>query len=371
MRISCLQDYLVKGLGVVGKSVGGGSSLPVLANILLETTSGGLSLTANNLETAATCTVAAKIEDEGAITVPARLFTELVSALPAERVDLSLNETTRTLNIRCVHFEANVKGIDAGDFPAMPIPAPGATVIELDPVALRQAIGQVVIAAATEISRPVLAGVHVVIAGGSLTMEASDGFRLARKTLALPTPFDGKVEAVIPARALAELSRLLGGKTEPVQVSVDRTQALFRLGDIRLSCQLIEGNFPKLDQIIPTTRLTSTVVAAADLLKACRVGLLFARDAANIVRLSITPDDDKMVITATSAETGDNTSAIEVGADGAPIEIAFNARYLADAVSAITGDVLLETTEPARPGLVKSVDDDGYLYVIMPMHVAG
>lgn len=370
MKVSCLQENLVKGLGVVGKSVGNGSTLPVLANVLLEAKAGGLNLAANNLETAAACLVGAKVEIEGAITIPARLFTDLVSAFPAERVDLSLNETTQTLNIRCAHFEANVKGIDAGDFPAMPMVMPGAEIISLDPVALKQAIGQVVVAAATEISRPVLAGVHVVFEGGLLAMESSDGFRLARKTLVLPTPIDGTIEAVIPARALAELARLLGGQTEPVQVSLDHARAVFKMGDVGLACQLIEGTFPKLDQIIPRNHNTGAEVGTKDLLKAVRVSNLFARDAANILRLAAVPGEERLVLNAASAETGDNVAHVDAAVTGEPIEIAFNAGYLVDALSVLGSErAILETTEPARPGLIKPAGDDSFFYVLMPMHL--
>jgi len=370
MKVSCLQENLVKGLGIVGKSVGNGASLPVLANILLEAKAGGLNLAANNLETAAACLVGAKVEVEGAITVPARLFTDLVSAFPPERVDLTLNETSQTLNIRCAHFEANVKGIDAGDFPAMSMVMPGAEIIALDPVALKQAIGQMVVAAAAEDTRPILTGVRVVFEGGLLTLESSDGFRLARKTLVLPAPLNGTIEAVIPARALAELGRLLGGQTEPVRVSFDHARVVFKVGDICLACQLLEGKFPKLDQIIPQTHRTSTEVDTKDLLKAVRVSNLFARDAANILRLAAVPGEERLVLNAASAETGDNTAYVDAAVTGEPIEIAFNARYLADALAVLGSErAILETTEPARPGLVKPAGDDSFFYVLMPMHL--
>lgn len=368
MNVQCLQENLAAGLSTVSRSVGTKSSLPILANVLIEAKGGTIKLAANNLETAITCLVGAKVETEGAITVPARLFTELVSALPPERVDLSLNETTQTLNIRCGHFEANLKGIEAGEFPvAIPVLSPAARAVDFDPAALKRAIGQVVIAAATEESRPVLTGVHVVISADEMLLEASDGFRLARKVVKLDRPVDEAVDCIIPARAAAELGKLLGA-ADSVQVMFDHARAVFALGDVSFASQLIEGRFPNVAQIIPANYTTRAVISVAGLLKGVKMASLFARDAANILKIALNPNAG-IVLTAASAETGDNTADLVAAVTGEPMEIAFNSRYLADALAVMGGDVALETTEAARPGTLRQVNDDGFLYVIMPMHL--
>jgi DNA polymerase-3 subunit beta len=375
MKVSCLQENLAKGLSVVGRAVSPRSTLPVLGNVLLATDAGRLKLSATNLEVGINCWIGAKVEEEGAITVPARTFIDLVNALPPDRVDMELVVRTQTLNLRASRSEANIKGIDAQEFPIVPVPE-GEGGIPIEPDVLRTTIEQVAFAAATDESRPILTGVLAKFEDTQLTLAAADGFRLSVRVVSLPRPVPDPFSIIIPARALVELGRISGEQQEPVVITVTptRNQVLFQLTDIVLVSQLIDGNFPDYRQIIPRDHTTRTVMDTAAFLKACKTALIFARDAAHITRLHIKPGSElapgHVIVSATSAETGDDVSELDASIEGEEIEIAFNVRYMIDVLSvAGAPQVALDTTMPSSPGVVRPVGDVDFTHVIMPMHL--
>jgi DNA polymerase-3 subunit beta len=375
MKVSCLQENLAKGLSVVGRAVSPRSTLPVLGNVLLATDAGRLKLSATNLEVGINCWIGAKVEEEGAITVPARTFIDLVNALPPDRVDMELVVRTQTLNLRASRSEANIKGIDAQEFPIVPVPE-GEGGIPIEPDVLRTTIEQVAFAAATDESRPILTGVLAKFEDTQLTLAAADGFRLSVRIVSLPQPVPDPFSIIIPARALVELGRISGEQQEPVVITVTptRNQVLFQLTDIVLVSQLIDGNFPDYRQIIPGDHTTRTVMDTAAFLKACKTALIFARDAAHITRLHVKPGSElapgHVIVSATSAETGDDVSEIDASIEGEEIEIAFNVKYMIDVLSvAGTPQVALDTTMPSSPGVVRPVGDVDFTHVIMPMHL--
>ena len=378
MKISCLQENLAKGLTAVGRAVATRSTLPVLSNILLQTDEGRLRLAATNLEIGVNHWIGARVEEEGQITVPARLLTEFVNSLPPGQIDMELNERTQTLNLKCARYEANIKGIDAAEFPAVPTAANinGASRLHLEAETFKRMIDQVVFAAATDESRPILTGVLAKFHQGGLTLAAADGFRLSVTTADMGVDLDEMVNVIIPARALSELSRISAEQEDPVELLItpQRNQIVFHLSNTDLVSQLIEGNFPDYNQIVPKQHSTRTFVGTSDLLKAVKVAFLFARDAANIIRFKIVPGSElnpgQMVITGTSAEFGDNVSELDASIEGDEIEIAFNARYMIDALSvAGTPEIVLETSSPASPGVIRPTDSEDFLCVIMPMHI--
>jgi DNA polymerase-3 subunit beta len=375
MRVSCLQENLAKGLSIVGRAVATRSTLPVLSNILLATDQGRLKLSATNLEIGITCWIGGKVEEDGATTVPARTFVDLVGALPAERVDMELVVRTQTLNLKCGRFENNIRGIDATEFPLIPT-ADDTNAIRIDPDSLRTMIDQVVFAAAADESRPILTGVLARFEKDQVTFAAADGFRLAVRTAPLIEPVATPVSVIIPARALAELGRVSGDQESPVIINItpSKSQVLFHLDNIDLVSQLIDGNFPDYAQIIPKKKETHTVVGATELLKACKAANVFARESANIVKLTIEPGSElapgHVTVQATSAETGDNVGEMDATVEGAAIQIAFNVKYLIDFLSvANAAQVALETSTPSSPGKFTPVGDDTFLCVVMPMHI--
>ncbi len=382
MRVSCLQENLAKGLSVVGRAVATRSTLPVLANVMLSTDNGRLKLSATDLEIGINCWIGAKVEEDGATTVPARLFIDLVNSLPPERIDMELIVRTQTLNLKCARYEANIKGIDAQEFPL--IPSVGSTElttgeegegrITLEPAAFRRMIEQVVLAAATDESRPILTGVLAKFEENQLTLAAADGFRLSVRTAELPAEIE-PTSVIIPGRALAELARISTDEEAiALVITPARNQVLFHMPNVDLVSQLIEGNFPDYHQIIPKSYSTRTVVNTNSFLRACKTANIFARDAANIVRVQVAPGGElapgHMTVAATSAELGDNVGEIDAQVEGDESEVAFNVKYLIDVLSVMdAAQVALETTTSSSPGVIKPIGDVDFVHVIMPMHV--
>lgn len=376
MKVSCLQENLAKGLSIVSRAVASRSTtLPVLSNVLLSTDNGRLRLSATNLEIGINTWIGAKVEQDGAITVPARTFTDLVNTLPPERIDLELSIRTQTLHLQCGRSRANIKGIDAQEFPLMPQPE-GVAQILVEPDTLDKMIAQVAFAASTDDSRPMLLGVLTKFDERRMTMAAADGYRLSVRTAILNTPVSEPLQILIPAKALTELARVLGDQEDPVEITItpSHNQVLFHLTNTNLIAQLINLQFPDYEQIIPTSYTTRTVMNVADLLKACRAANIFAREAANTARLHILPGNDltpgQVSISARSDETGDNVDVIDATVEGDELEIAFNIRYLLDVLSVIDApQVALETTTPESPGVVRPIGDEAFTHVIMPMHI--
>ena len=379
MKISCLQENLAKGLAIVGRAVATRSTLPVLSNILLQSDEGRLRLAATNLEIGINCWIGARVTEEGSITMPARLLTEFVNSLPTGQIDMELSERTQTLNLKCARFEANIKGIEASEFPDVPTAQSIGTgqSLHLKADVFRRMIDQTAFAAATDESRPILTGVLTQFHQGALILAAADGFRLAVASADVGTDLDQSVGVVIPARALAELSRISGEQQDPIELIIpsSRSQIVFHLTNIELVSQLIEGSFPDYKQIVPKGYSSRTVVSTQELLKAVKVAFLFARDAANIIRVKIVPGGEltpgQVIITGNSAELGDDVSELDASIEGDEIEIAFNARYLIDALAVMgTEKSALETSTPSSPGVLRPVSGDDYLCVVMPNHIS-
>jgi len=375
MKLSCLQENLDRGLNVVGRAVAIRTTLPITNNVLLATDQSRLKLAATNLEMAISCWIGAKVEEEGTITVPARLLSEFISSLPSEKVNVSLSPQTKTLGLKCARFEARISGVDAKDFPPIP-KVEGGIVTKVEVEALRQGIAHVVFAAATEESRPVLTGVNADFDGDLLTLAAADGFRLAVYKLPLAQPVSKKTEVIIPARTLAELNRLIAEQEEAVEITVnpDKGQALFKLKDIELVSQLIQGTFPNYSQLIPKSYNTKAVISVGDFLRATKTASIFARDGSGIVRLVVAPGGEmtpgKVIVSARSEEIGDDVGEIDATVEGEESKIAFNGKYLTDVLSVLhEAQVALETTNPSSPGVIRPVGTDNYLHVVMPMFV--
>ena len=375
MKLSCLQENLNHGLNQIGRAAATRTTLPITSHVLLATDQGRLKLAATNLEMAISCWLGAKIETEGAITVPARLLTEFIASLPNDKVAISLSLKTKILGLQCARFEARISGIDAKDFPPIPKIEDGVTT-KVEAEALRQGIGQVVFAAAADESRPVLTGVSAEFNGELLTLAAADGFRLAVYKLPLAGSVSEKTTAIIPARTLAELNRLATDQEEAIEITVNATksQAIFRLKDTELVSQLVQGTFPQYDQLIPQSYNTHAVVDVAQFLRAAKTASIFARDGSDIVRLIMTPGGEatpgKLTVSARSEEIGDDVGEIDAIVQGEEAKIAFNGRYLIDVLSVLREEqVALEVTNPSSPGVLRPVGADNYVHVIMPMFV--
>jgi len=375
MKVSVLQENLAQGLNIVSRAVSPRSTYPILANVLISADDGRLKLSATDRELGITAWIGAKIEEPGATTVPARTLGDLVTTFPNETIQMELVVRTQTLHLRAGRSNAEIKGIDAQEFPPMPEPDKAAG-IELNAGDFKEMIQQVVFAASRDDARPVLTGVLITVEGKTMTMAAADGFRLSVRKAELKSAVEQPLRAIVPARALNELARIAADDKEQVHMVLPpgRGQVVFSLKDAELRCQLVEGAFPEYQQIIPNGHKTRTIVSAEAFLKASKQAEIFARESSHIARLDIKPGDGKspgtMEISAQSEETGSNDSKMDATVEGVPILIAFNVRFLREALDVMkSSDVALETSAAAAPGVLHPVGNEDFLHVIMPMHL--
>jgi DNA polymerase-3 subunit beta len=362
-----MQENLARGLSVVSRAVSSRSTLPVLANVLLRTENAGLKLTATNLEIGITYWVPGRIETDGATTVPARLLSDLVASLPgSEKVDLEL-QGTDTLHLRCGRVATHVRGIDADEFPAIQAAGERPTTRIAQKV-LKRALEETIFAAATDEARPILTGVLARFEGSRLTLAAADNYRIAVRTIEVMDPVEA-VSVVIPARALAELGRILADTDDPVELVLAqaRNQVLFHLDGVDLVSRLIDGQFPNYQQVLPAGRASRAEFDREELLRAVRPAALIASSSANIVKLQVGDEGTGVTVTAT-AEVGDYTGEVEAAVEGDPTTIAFNARYLADVLGNVGAErFALDLNGPLSPGVFRPVGDADYVHVVMPV----
>lgn len=377
MRVTVLQENLAHGLGIVSRAVSPRSTLPVLANVLVATDEGRLRLSATNLELGITCWIGAKIIEEGSTTVPARTFTDLVATLPSDQVEMTLNVRNQKLNVRCGSSNTDINCIDAQEFPPMPLPDLDEG-IEINVADFKEMIQQVAFAASSDEARPVLTGVLLTAQGNQLNLQAADGFRLSIRKAELSFSLPRAIRAIIPSRALAELARIASDSESTVTMVLpaNRGQVIFHMKDIELVSQLIEGSYPDLEQVIPRSHQTRTVISTPAILKACKQAEIFAREGTHIARIQITPGSDNqpgtVEISGQSEETGFNQTVIDANIEGNPLLIAFNVRFLREVLDVVkTPNVILETNIDTTPGVFKPAGEDNFLHVIMPMHLGG
>ncbi len=372
MNVSCLQETLNKGLGIVGRAVATRTTLPITQNVLIATDQGRLKLTATNLEMAISTWIGSTVEDEGDITIPARLLSEFVGSLQNDKVDMITTNQPQAMTLTSARYEARIIGTDAGEFPPIPTVEDGVTA-KISAAVLKKAINLVVFAAATEESRPVLTGVKLELENDQLTLAAADGFRLAVYKDKLEEPISEDTEAIIPARTLNELNRLLSDQSESVELvlSPTRGQALFRLNNIEVVSQLIQGAFPNYAQLIPQSSTTRAGLRVDECLRAARTAAIFARDSSGIVRLHIQEGPPgSLQVLARAEEVGEHNAEMDAEVEGGEAKIAFNAKYLMDVLGVIDADnVALELTAPSSPGVISPSTTEDYIHVIMPMFV--
>jgi len=370
LKLTCQPITRSQALQIVSRAISTRTTLPILNNILLETTGEGLALTATNLEIGIRKLVPAEVSQDGSTTAPARLLTDFIGTLPDEDLELSLDTSTQTLNLRCARFDTHIKCIEAEEFPPGPRPDEGDHLsIPLDE--LMVAIEQTQMAASSDEARPVLTGVLLHIDGQKQTLAATDGHRLAVRALRASGGEGLDARLIVPARALAELSRAFRGESGEVEVIISkaRNQVFFRAGTSEVTSRLIDGTYPNYAQVIPSKSSTKIKASTAELTQTVRAVSLFARDSANVIRLR--SESGGLVLSATTNEVGDSRAELAAEVEGNEIQIAFNARYILDALSVIGGDeVELRFDGPLSPGMIKIPGTEDYTYVIMPVRMA-
>jgi DNA polymerase-3 subunit beta len=377
MRVSVVQDNLLRGLSMVNRAVASRPTLAVLNNVLLRAEEGRLKLSATDLELSISVWIGAMVEEDGAVTIPARTLHDLTSNLSPERVDMQLDNRTQTLHLQCGGTQTNLKGVPAEEYPIIPETDPNAAIVIPGDV-FKNMVAEVAFSAAREDNRPVLTGIYTHFAGNTLTMVSADGYRLTVRKSILEFSVDKPLEVVIPARTLNEIAKIVRDDNEIfISVSKDRNQIMFHMDDVDVVSNLIEGQFPDFERIIPRNQNTESFIYRQEFLAACRRCEIFAKDNSYNARLELQPATDggpgTILVRAESNQMGDNTSMIDATIEGSEMKIAFNIRYLIDVLN-VLGDeqITLNTNSSTEPGVIRPVgrdENNQFLYVIMPMQL--
>lgn len=361
MQLQVTQENLNKALGMVARVANTRGTLPVLANVLIKTVNNRLSIAATNLDIAITHYIGAKVAEEGAITVPARLMQDFVSSLPAGVIDLKLDDYK--LNIATDQYQSVINGVAADEFPVMPAITQGKT-WNVPAHELKKSLQQVVIAASGDEARPVLTGVYLHTTDGKLYMAATDSYRLAEKEL---SKVKEEVNLLVPVSAMQDLLRIVGDAEDEVQVTSDDQQVLFRVGDVELVARLIEGKYPDYRKLIPQKFTTTATLKRADLLNATKVSSLFARESAGSITLNVDEETQELSIRSVASQLGENTAKAAAKVIGGG-SITLNSRYLLDALHALSGDeVVFSFNGKLEPSVLKDPSANDYTHIIMPL----
>jgi len=373
VQLTCDQVELQKALSQVSRAVAKKSTLPVLTNVLLDAYEDTLQLSATNLEIAMTISIPATVVQGGQLTIRADVFSDFVNTLPKDSISMETTDPL-TLAISCGKVKASIKGLSPDDFPALPTFGDQQATARIPGELFKEMVGQVSFAAATDDSRPVLAGVYLEFQGTTVTLAAADGFRLSVREAELDEPAADNLAVIVPARSLNELARSVDDSdVVELLVTPSRSQLLARVGRLEFLTRLIDGHFPEFRQIIPKTWNTRVITGRDDFFTAARRARIFAQANNDVVRLQLVPGDSELdpgllIVSAEASETGENEDLLTARVEGPKAQIAFNGRYLLEILSAIkTPEIAFEMTTPNAAGVFRPVGDSSFVHVIMPM----
>ena len=374
MKISCTQENLNQGLMVVGHIASKNANLPILSNILIKIEDKLLTLSATNLEIGATIQIRSKVEKEGEYSVDAKLFSDYVLFLPNERIDLELEDDN--LKITCEKQKTKIKGQTSAEFPLIPkIEKKNPYIVSARD--FKQAISEVIFAVANSESRPEISGIFMGLDAANLILTATDSYRLAEKKIKLKDNKNNtERKIIIPVKTLQEISRILGilkddvslEEVENMEIYLSENQIMFSYNNVDLISRLIEGQYPDYTQIIPSSYKTKALIEVKDLIKAVKTSSLFTKSGINDVKIELNPTDKEVIITSSSAQTGENISKIEAAIEGEINNIVLNYRYLLDGLQNIASSkVILEINDNNSPCVIKPETTKDYIYIIMPI----
>ncbi len=365
MKINILQQDLLPVLQSVSRSIGIKNNLPVLSNLLLVAEGQKLKVAATNLEVGVIKFISCEVIDPGEITIPAKTLTEIVSGIGAAK--LEIESVGESITISAGKFKANINGISATEFPAIPVSPEKLTLL---PKEVIKACLQILFASAVDEGRPQLTGILTQLSNQRIDFVATDGFRLAYRQVELTT--DDKFKALIPKRTFEELIHIinedLAGVDDQVGIGIseNQNQIIFQIGLTTLSSRLIDGNFPSWEKIIPTEHVARIIVERQTLLSAVKLASVFAKGEANIITLNLTPE--KLTLISEAKELGRQENEVECQIEGKALEIAFNARFLTESLSASSSSqLIMEFSGEITPTLIKPVGEEGLQYIIMPI----
>ncbi|MCA9349286.1 DNA polymerase III subunit beta [Candidatus Saccharibacteria bacterium] len=363
MNIQVTQENLSQALGNLARVASSSrGSLPILNNILLRTVKGRLSMSATNLEIAITQSVGAKVNQEGVVTVPARLFQEYINSLPSGTVDIEV--TDHKIYVKSADYRSTINGMLADDYPVIP-EVKDEPIWKVNTKIFKEALNQVVFAASTDDARPVLTGVLLHSVDGEIYLAATDSYRLSEKLV-------GKSKAefslLIPASALADLQRIIGDKDEDIFVHADTQQVAFRFAGIELVSRLIEGTYPEYRKLLPASFANSADLEKAEFVSASKLASLFARESAGSIMIELSPDTKSLSVKSAASQIGENNTSIPANISGDGASISLNSRFLIDGLASIQGpSIIFNMNGKLDPCVLKSPDHTDYLHIIMPL----
>ena len=365
MKVSIARGELLESLSVVGKGMSARSTLPILSGILFTASGGEIQLQATDLEVSVRNTAPALVEKEGQVVVPGKLLSDIVRSLPEAAV--TIETEGETAHIRCQHSSFTVKTLNPADFPKFPEVAVDKS-IELPSSTMSSMVKQVSRAVSRDETRAILTGILLVIEGPTVRMVATDSYRLAVREIVLEKVAGEDTEVVIPGKALDEVTRL-SGDSETIVLGVSENQIVFEFGNTVFVTRRIEGSFPNYKQLIPKESATNAIVSGEEITAAVkRVSLMALHNTP--VKVSISVSDQTLSLSATTQDVGDASEDLMVKAEGEDTDIAFNHGFLMDGLaSAGTENVKLEVQNHLKPGLLKTVGDEGFLYLLMPVRL--
>lgn len=364
MKVICIKKNLNRGLSITSRVISGGGTLPILNNILLKTDKGRLKLSSTNLEIAINTWVGGRVEEEGELTVPARLINDYINNLLTEKITISSEQ--QTLYLEDEKSKSHIKGLPADEFPL--IPKVSETVYaKLDAGLLAQAISQVGFAAAFSETQPEISGVLFVFEGKTLTLAATDRYRLAEAKVSLTEPVAALKQIIVPSRATNEIRRVMSEGM--VELYLSEGQVCFKSTDTELISRLIEGQYPDYQQIIPTNFATEAEMERTSLIQALKAASLFASENNN-VEFGFDPQNKKVLIKAQAAQVGDSEISLEGELLGQKNTIIFNYRYLLECLGNLPDEkVCLKLINPSSPAEIVPVNRENYLYIVMPIKI--
>lgn len=364
MKFSILQQDLLPALQSVSRSVGVRSTLPVLDNILLSAEKSKLKLSATNLEIGIIKNISCEILEEGEITVPSRTFVELVSGLGQIKIEIESSQDL--VSVQAAKFKATINSIPASEFPAIPLSSDEEVKFSKQIIIDSQ---QILFAAAVDEGRPVLTGILTEVKGGKLDLVATDGFRLAHRVVEVEKDSQ-PLRLLVPKKTYEELVRILSEEeVEDVSISTLQNQIVFKLGQTIVSSRLIEGTFPSWEKIIPTEIVSRVLVDKDVLLKGIKLSSVFAKGEANVTVLNA--QKAGLVLTSQAKELGSQENQIDAQIKGDELQIAFNSKFLQDAVSAAPStQLMLEFSGSLSAALIKPVGVEGLEYIVMPVRLS-
>jgi DNA polymerase-3 subunit beta len=343
------------------------SAIQALSGVQILAKDGSIELRATDMEIGLRVPLDGEVVREGAAVLPARLLVDVVRALPGEAVSLELRPTEQDIELRGGNATFHIRTLRLEDFPPFPEAEDG-TRVQVPAQAFVETIAKVARSASRDETRPVLTGILVSASGDELRMVATDSYRLAVKETKLETPLQGPVEANVPARALQELTRIVGqAEAEELAVSVRTNQVVFEAGGVVLSSRLIDGQFPNYRQLLPESYEHELRLAGGEVTDVVRrISLLAQKNAP--LRLAFR--EGELTVSARTPDIGEASETIPVPFAGEPLEIGFNPDFLRDGLESGDGaDVVLKLISPLRPGLIQAADGSGFLYLLMPIRL--